>query len=51
MTHDILVELDKRRIVGGQEDVIVDVTLDLVNTARVRKADPEVLGEVRSLKM
>jgi 4-hydroxy 2-oxovalerate aldolase len=29
-TRDILVELGKRRMVGGQEDMIVDVTLDLV---------------------
>ncbi|CAB3770039.1 4-hydroxy-2-oxovalerate aldolase [Burkholderia puraquae] len=29
---DILVELGKRRMVGGQEDMIVDVALDLLNT-------------------
>src|SRR5260370_23322532 len=41
-TRDILVELGKRRMVGGQEDMIVDVTLDLVNSRHaVRKADPE----------
>jgi 4-hydroxy 2-oxovalerate aldolase len=33
-TRDILVELGKRRMVGGQEDMIVDVTLDLVNSRR-----------------
>jgi 4-hydroxy 2-oxovalerate aldolase len=33
-TVDILVELGKRRMVGGQEDMIVDVALDLLNRAR-----------------
>jgi 4-hydroxy 2-oxovalerate aldolase len=28
--RDILVELGRRRMVGGQEDMIVDVTLDLI---------------------
>jgi 4-hydroxy 2-oxovalerate aldolase len=32
-TRDILVELGKRRMVGGQEDMIVDVALDLAKAA------------------
>jgi len=35
--RDILVELGRRRMVGGQEDMIVDVALDLVR-AREQKA-------------
>lgn len=30
-TREILVELGKRKMVGGQEDMIVDVALDLIN--------------------
>src|SRR5216684_1030461 len=40
-TRDILVELGKRRMVGGQEDMIVDVTLDLVNSRRARQDSTE----------
>lgn len=36
-TREILIELGKRRMVGGQEDMIVDVALDLVR-AREAKA-------------
>jgi 4-hydroxy 2-oxovalerate aldolase len=34
-TVDILVELGRRKMVGGQEDMIVDVALDLLKTAPV----------------
>ena len=30
-TREILLELGKRRMVGGQEDMIVDVALDLIS--------------------
>jgi 4-hydroxy 2-oxovalerate aldolase len=32
-TRDILMELGERRMVGGQEDMIVDVALDLAKDA------------------
>ncbi len=41
-TVDILVELGKRRMVGGQEDMIVDVALDLL------KASSETFSESSS---
>jgi 4-hydroxy 2-oxovalerate aldolase len=33
-TVDILVELGKRKMVGGQEDMIVDVALDLLKLSQ-----------------
>ena len=33
-TREILVELGNRKMVGGQEDMIVDVALDLINTKK-----------------
>ena len=35
-TRDILVELGRRRMVGGQEDMIVDVALDMVKAREPR---------------
>jgi 4-hydroxy 2-oxovalerate aldolase len=46
-TRDILVELGRRRMVGGQEDMIVDVTLDLL---RQREAD-QVASDLAQLAL
>ena len=40
-TVDILVELGKRRMVGGQEDMIVDVALDLLKQTGEREPPSE----------
>jgi len=40
-TREILLELGKRRMVGGQEDMIVDVALDLVNERERVRAEQE----------
>ena len=37
-TRDILIELGRRRMVGGQEDMIVDVALDMVKQRQAESA-------------
>ena len=39
-TVDILVELGRRRMVGGQEDMIVDVALDLLKAREPEPSHP-----------
>jgi 4-hydroxy 2-oxovalerate aldolase len=39
--RDILVELGRRKMVGGQEDMIIDVAVELANKAKSRPAGAE----------
>lgn len=39
-TRSILVELGRRKMVGGQEDMIVDVALDILSGATTESAEP-----------
>jgi len=47
-TVDILVELGKRRMVGGQEDMIVDVALDLLKLPHFNDRSPSPADYLRT---
>jgi 4-hydroxy 2-oxovalerate aldolase len=47
-TRDILVELGRRRMVGGQEDMIVDATLDLIKARAANETAPPSSPEIDS---
>lgn len=49
-TREILVELGKRKMVGGQEDMIVDVALDLLKAREDSKQSPDQAAEESELK-
>jgi 4-hydroxy 2-oxovalerate aldolase len=44
-TVDILVELGRRRMVGGQEDMIVDAALDLLSEAKAAANSSEIASK------